>query len=1103
MLCRLCLPLYYMTSPLTIYRASAGSGKTFTLTAEYVALLLATHSCREAEHILAVTFTNKATAEMKDRILTSLYILAHNLKGSKDMMNKVLECLKKKEIILEPNILHQRAKAALSSILHDYSHFRVETIDSFFQSILHSMTRELGLTSGLRIELNNKQVVERAVERVMEHLSERPKVKQWILDYVREQIESSEQWDIRKSMNSLGGCIYEEAYQKKQDENAVLNIEEQANDLKQTLRNQKKEIEDEIRQQADDLLVHINNQELTWNRISYGSSYESFLNKASKIGREEKKPSKYEMPSQRIINAAEDPEKLLKSADRRNPKLMEEAVDISIRLKKLCTCYREGIRKLNSISLTLKYLSPLCLLDTIEEEATGICTEEGQFLLSKTAALLSKMVEGSDAPFILERAGTQFQHVMIDEFQDTSRMQWDNFRNLLIENLANGGHSLLVGDVKQSIYRWRGGDWEILQGASEELKHLQPEQTTLNINWRSCPEVVNFNNTFFPEAARLLDEQDRNARFKLADIYADVAQECARAKGEQGYVGVCLFKNDLKSDEYEERMVLEMIDHIRQLKEKGVRQQDIAILVRRNQMATQLLSLFHTYAPEISLVSEEAFLLQASLSVQMLVAAMELVADGIKKINPVVLKFLTIHYQKEIEGCNSSIEQLIRENSEEVLPTELVTRRDSLTRLPLLLLAERLYHILHLEKIKGQDAYILTFMDELQSYLRDNPQDIHQFLRAWKETISTRSIPSGETGGIRILTIHKSKGLEYHTILLPYMDWNMGINAQHETLLWCETDEAPFNQIGTLPICLSTKMENSVFSSNYQEEMLQKRVDTLNLIYVAFTRAQCNLLIWGKTSGNEKLTNVGNLIYNSLKMVEQEDSFRYEQGELCSRREQKKKSESTNNEETEIRMNLLHDENNAHDITMSTHPPTIHFMQSEQARLYMHSLDDEAEEEKQEDKYIESGKLMHYALSLIGDVNETTSVLNRLEAEGYASQSMAWKKARRAIEHGLTNPTIAQWFAPGKRYLRECGIITRDSATGQAKIKRPDRVIMEPGLITVVDYKFGKRKREYEDQVKEYMQHVSKMYPDTRVEGWLWYVYSGQTDKITLEEKIH
>ena len=259
-----------MRTPLTIYRASAGSGKTFTLTAEYVALLLATPSSREAEHILAVTFTNKATAEMKDRILNALYILAHDLKGSQEMMKKVRECLQENGSVPEPAILRQRAKAALSSILHDYNRFRVETIDSFFQSILHTLTRELGLTSGMRIELNSQQVIDRAVERIMEHLGEREQVKQWILDYVREQIEESERWDISNGMKSLGNHIYEDAYQKQHESETSINKVEQAKALKQILRKLKRDTEEEIRSRSQDVLLFVEQSMLTWDDISYG-----------------------------------------------------------------------------------------------------------------------------------------------------------------------------------------------------------------------------------------------------------------------------------------------------------------------------------------------------------------------------------------------------------------------------------------------------------------------------------------------------------------------------------------------------------------------------------------------------------------------------------------------------------------------------------------------------------------------------------------------------------------------------------------------------------------------------------------------------------------
>ena len=388
-----------MKSPLTIYRASAGSGKTFTLTAEYVALLLATPSDHEAEHILAVTFTNKATAEMKDRILSSLYTLGNDLDGDQGMLRKVQECLAGQGISLEPGELRKRAKKALSAILHDYSHFRVETIDSFFQSILRTLAHELGLASGLRVELNSNQVVARAVDSVMEHLSERPDVRQWVLDYVREQIENSDRWDIRGSMNSLGRCIYEEEYQSHKEQQRVTSEEEQkqAISFKRTLNALRTQTEESIRQEATILLEHITGQVADFDRISYGrSSFEPFLLQASKMGTAEGRSMTYKLPSARITDAADNPEKLLKAADRKKPELMAEATETAGMLSLFCSHYAQALYILASIKLSLHYLPPLRLLGTIEEEATEISAEAGQFLLSRTAALLSRMVEGSD-----------------------------------------------------------------------------------------------------------------------------------------------------------------------------------------------------------------------------------------------------------------------------------------------------------------------------------------------------------------------------------------------------------------------------------------------------------------------------------------------------------------------------------------------------------------------------------------------------------------------------------------------------------------------------------------------------------------------------------
>lgn len=1098
-----------MNSPMTIFRASAGSGKTFTLTAEYVALLLATPMSNEAEHILAVTFTNKATAEMKDRILESLYAIGHDLKGSDAILKVISERLEQEDLHIERSELRRRARAALSTILHDYGRFRVETIDSFFQSILHTLARELGLASGLRVELNSNQVVARAVDRVMDHLAERPQVCRWVLDYVREQIENSDRWDIRGGMNSLGRCIYEEAYQNRaqQGETDSEDGQERIRTFKHTLLELKRRHEQETALKAMELTNIICSQSLDFQHISYGQTFSTFLKKASMMGGEGKRIA-LDLPGTRITDAISTPSKLLRAADKKDPVMMRQAQDTAADLASFCARYAETLRITNSVRLALHYLPPLRLLGAMEEEAADITAEAGQFLLSRTASLLSKMVDKSDAPFVLERAGVQFHHVMIDEFQDTSRMQWNNFRSLLMENLSTGGHSLLVGDVKQSIYRWRGGDWEILQGASRELAYLAPQEKTLDTNWRSLPSVVDFNNRFFPQAANLMDSMDSQARFRLTDIYADAVQHCARRESrQQGMVSVCLYRKtgNSRPDDYEERMVTEMATYIRELKAKGLEEQDIAILVRRNKMAARLLTLFHDLAPDIRLVSDEAFLLQSSISVQMIMAALRLIADGGEKTDPVVLRFLMMHYQQDVLESDVSPVSILERKPEEMLPEELLEGRGQLARLPIRLLTERVYHILQLDRIAGQDAYVLAFMDEVQNYLANNPQDLHQLLQAWDDSISTHPIPGGEAGGIRILTIHKSKGLEYHTVLLPYMDWSMGADTQTDNLLWCHSDEKPFDQLGTLPIRICPQMENSVFGSDYKEEMLQRRVDTLNMIYVAFTRARCNLMMWGITSAkDERISCVGDLIYHSLRMEEDgADCLRYEQGSLCCPEKKRKEGETPQKQAQKEhddgqRLKIRHDEDCAIDIYMSSQPPGMNFMQSSLSRQFIHTLDDDEDNRSTpSDSYIETGKLMHYALSRIEYASEASQVMDSLEADGLASRSGDWQKARNAIERGLRKPVVAQWFTPDKQVVRECNIICTDKATGEPEVRRPDRVIMDEKSITVVDYKFGRQKPEYHDQVRQYMSLLQEMYPEHHVKGWLWYVYSGKTEEVT------
>ena len=355
---------------------------------------------------------------------------------------------------------------------------------------------------------------------------------------------------------------------------------------------------------------------------------------------------------------------------------------------------------------------------------------------------------------------------MIDEFQDTSQMQWENFRKLLLEKLASGGKGMLFGDIKQSIYRWRNGDWRILYNIvkEQESKGIKPEP--LDINYRSHQVIVDFNNSFFPKAAQLFDDKKPDAEVKLVDIYSDVEQKKKKEDG-KGYVRIKIYKTE------EDETIRDMVEQVRQLQAGGLDLSEIGILVRKNDDAQRLINGFSQLAPDIQLVSDEAFLLEASVSVQMIIAAMRILIDRNHK-DRISEKYLMLHYLQDVLGQkDTTIQSVALQKKEQVLPKEFTEHQEELQQLPLYLLAEKLWRIFSLGNIQGEDVYVMTFFDELQKHLRNAiAPDIQTFLEAWDEKLYKCSVPGSATTGIRILTIHKSKGLAFHTVMLPFCDWS-------------------------------------------------------------------------------------------------------------------------------------------------------------------------------------------------------------------------------------------------------------------------------------------------------------------------------------------
>ena len=1094
-----------MGQSLTIYKASAGSGKTFALAVEYIAGLLLPHAEHEFEHTLAVTFTNKATAEMKGRILETLYGLKMGLEDSKPYMDAILKKtpsdspLKGEELEASPSRgrldgsgdlgrIREQAGKALTAILHDYSRFRVETIDSFFQSILRNMARELGLAANLQVELSHDEIVDSAVDSLIETMDTKPEVRQWVLSYVSEQLDSGDKWDIVRPLKAFAGNIFSEEYQRKgKEELERISNAEAVGSFKKKMHAIRKKAEKDVQEAVDSVVRQIEDSPLSFDKIYQGKSLCKFLMEARAM--------KSDGPSPTTL-AQIDGDKPFPLAKYKNDQdCLSAAEALQTALRELTALYADRQKDFRSATLALRHLAPLRLLQYIDERAREIEGDAGRFMLSSTPALLSKMVEGSDAPFIFEKTGTFINHVMIDEFQDTSRMQWENFKKLLFEKLASGGKGLLVGDIKQSIYRWRSGDWKILYGIEKEkeLQRFDIKPRPLNVNYRSHQVIVDFNNAFFPPAAALLDEIKPDAKIKLAGIYEDVGQMPRKEDG-KGYVRVNLSK-EATSD-----YIPDMADQIHLLQANGLDLSEIAILVRTNAMAQQLVEDFNRYAPDIRLVSDEAFLLEASVSIQMIVAAMRMLVDK-SHTDVISEKYLMLHYARDVLGqTDITLQDIALLTAEQVLPEAFTNHREELLQLPLYLLTERLWRIFSLGNIPGEDVYMLTFLDELQNHLRSNGvPDIPTFLTAWGETLHQHSVPGSSVAGIRILTIHKSKGLAFHTVMLPFSDWMIERDKQGD-ILWCETDVAPYNELGALPISIHAKdVRTSVFAPDYEEEHLERRVDALNTLYVAFTRAKANLYVWGKTKPYAKFINKDNtvknvttaaeLIYLSLRTEENdtdEENFIFEKGTapLCFPRGGGKEVSPRGDSAGANRLRLEHRMEDAVDVKVITRDPRLYFLQSSQAQNYLEQTLSDSPSLSQR----EVGKRMHEMLSRINDVSQFDEVLGQGREEGIVGEGKEWDDIARSIAEGFSNPLIASWFRSENTVFNECNIAGKDARTGEPCVLRPDRVIMNGNRITVIDYKFGHPSRHYYDQVKEYMDFMRRMYPAHDVRGYLWYV---------------
>ena len=1085
---------------LTVYKASAGSGKTFTLAVEYIKLLI--ENPTSYRHILAVTFTNKATEEMKMRILSQLNGLAHGYEDSNDYLEKIC-----KELGCAPEFVRARAQQALTGILHHYHYFRVETIDKFFQRVLRNLARELDLTANLRIELNDKLIEQHAVDMMVSQLKGHDSVMKWLLEYIQKNISDDKSWNIIGKVKKFGENIFNDQYKahhdKMKDAMSKPQFFEQFSKklyaLKERCTNDMTNIIRDLTNQFFSVTRAFTIDD--FNKKSRGV-YGYFLTLQN--------GDVFKEPSPAIKAYMDDPDIWGNNSSRNRSAINILAKDTLINiLATIDKTHQKYAPLIKTADIVLGNLYLLRLLISIEEKVREINQEANRFLLSDTQGLLNGLIGNSDTPFIFEKTGAMLRHIMIDEFQDTGRVQWENFKILLRDCMGQNMGNLIVGDVKQSIYRWRSGDWRLLNGIDTHFEKEQLNVTSLRTNFRSSRHVIDFNNTFFQTAAK--KEYERLQKIvghkaeELKTAYSDVEQKISPKKNFDGYVKVEL----LPFDKYETDVMEHISQIIHTLLEQGVDQSKIAILSRRREDISNTTMYFHEHEPELHVVSDEAFRLDSSIALDILITSLRVLSNPGDRLSK---STLAKDYQKVVLGNDINDSQLSQPYSEESepldawLPNSFIgeENRHRLLSLPLNELIETLFNIFELERLESQSAYICAFYDQLNTFLSDNIGDVETFLNEWDDNISTQNIQGAQVDGIRMVTIHKSKGLEFDHVIVPFCNWKL----ERSNIIWCDSNEEPFNELPILPVNYTKAMAASLYAEDYNYEHLQNSVDNLNLLYVAFTRAKNSLFVIGQQKKSEKeekktesptqeklihqtrselieqcLPEVDDLLSGSKyeTLGDGTKVLEYGSPENINVKDKKEKKETEN---------VFLQKEVEQSFSIKSQYSKAQFLQSNASKSF--TSDDDNNSRSQ---YIVRGTLLHSIFSRLHDINDINRVLQQLTMEGVLYDEISPKELQDMLHQALSNEQVRSWFSPKWEVHNECAILFRDPESGTVVERRPDRVISDENEIIVIDFKFGKPATIHHTQVELYMEKLREM--DARpVKGYLWYVTQQKVEDV-------
>ena len=1041
-----------------ILNASAGSGKTYQLAYKYVRDVVEQPGIYR--HILAVTFTNKATEEMKSRILKEIHLLASGQPSS------YLDNLCR-ELSLDAATVRRRAREVRSKILHDYSRFTVLTIDTFFQRILRAFIKELGIDLNYNVEIETASVLTKSADTLIEQITTDRDLQRWLTDFVQERIDEGKKWDIRDGILTLGGELFKE--KNKDALSAARPREELARIVGEATAHAaatKKRMQDA----AAEAVRIIGDAGASVADFPYkGSGFAAYFY-AVAGGSFERYGSRAEAACTRD-EAWGKPGSTAQGLRSRLQPLLRE----------MCGLYDENVRAWNTCDLLRENYRSFALLSDLYAKVQQMCDQENMMLLSETKYILSEFIGHNDAPFIYEKVGNRFEHFMIDEFQDTSVKEWENFLPLLQNAMAQSEATsvLIVGDIKQSIYRWRGGDWKILHSqAQRALGADSTELVNLTENYRSLPAVVDFNNkaigrvveadnralnATLDEAAARGDMDARTAaglRDTLQKAYREHAQTPRRLGGVPGYVSV---------ETFAERPPV--VERICEVLDKGFRPCDIMILVRGAtdgaRVAAELLDFKRRNDDpryRFDVMTQEALIVGNAPVSSFIAAALRLSLNPDDSLSRAVYNhYLGRGFDRPLPGDERTFFRSIRLLSPEEAFERIVMR-----------------HALHDDR--QQTAYLQAIHEQIIGFCASKIADIALFLDWWEQQGQNRSLSVDESATtVEITTIHKAKGLEKRVVLIPWCSWQLdpksGGNVTN--IVWAEA-QGDAGAVGRFPVKYKKAMAESGFSAEYYRELVYSHVDNINLLYVALTRAAESLHVFIPRKGGK---SVGGLLLQSIgadgdkalldgtegRRTATEEGERFEFGRFTGPVPGGGKASDS-----------VH-------VVLENYPTA-----RADLRLRLPSQRYFEEEDEVELSPRNFGILMHKAFEQADDRQQIYEAVQRMRDDGTLSPGEA-EALRGMIARVLAHPVAGEWFGGGwQRVRNENEIIV----PGAGAPRRPARGMIRGPRAVVVDYKVGSRAPgRYRRQVGEYLGLLRQM-GYTQCEGYLWYVKLGEIEKV-------